>query len=126
MIADSLSQGWNGTGGKAITGRSGSNFQASSITVWLFVVCTGLALFIPWRLVVLPAGVAALAIANAMFVGIPPLSRTGHGWYSQVAYSLGALDEWLFRLPPVAVPFACVIPVLIGAAACGSISMLLN
>jgi hypothetical protein len=105
-----------------------SHFQASPTTIWLFGVCAGLALFIPWRLVVLPLGLALVDIANAALVGIPSLSRaSGKGnWYSQVTYSLGALDGWLFRLPPVAVPFACVIPVLIGAGACAWIGKLLG
>jgi hypothetical protein len=102
-----------------------SHFQASSTTVWLFGACAALALCIPWRLVVLPAGVATVAVANAALVGIPPLSRTPVNWYSQVAYSLAAVDGWLFRLPPVAVPPACLIPVLLGALACGWISRLL-
>lgn len=103
-----------------------SHFQASSTTVWLFGACASLAVFIPWRLVVLPAGVAAVAVANAMLVGIPPFSQTSGNWYSQVAYSLGALDGWLFRLPPVAMPFACAIPALLGVIACAWISKLLG
>jgi hypothetical protein len=103
-----------------------SHFQASSTTVWLFGVCAALAMFVPWKLVVLPVGVATVTIANAMFVGIPPLSRTPENWYSQVAYSLGALDGWLFRLPSVTLPLACVIPALLGVIACVWISKLVG
>jgi hypothetical protein len=103
-----------------------SHFQASPTILWLFGSCAALAMFIPWRLVILPTGVAAIAIANAAFAGIPPLSRTSGTWYSQVTYSLGALDGWLFRLPPVVMPFACVIPALLGIGACAWISKLLR
>lgn len=102
------------------------NFQASSPTVWLMATCIVLALFIPWRLVVLPAGVATVAIANAMLVGIPPLSRGNPGWYSQFAYALGSVDGLLFRLPVVVTPYTFLVPALLGMGACGVITLLLD
>jgi hypothetical protein len=102
-----------------------SNFQASAATAALVGVSFALAILLRSE-VLLPCGVALVAIANAILIGLPQQTAASTAFRSQMAYSLSAPDGWLFRLPVVTVPWACAIPFGVGVVACWIVSGLVR
>jgi len=102
-----------------------SNFQVSASTAALIVGSFVLAILLRSE-ILLPCGIVLVAIANAILIGLPRHSTTAAGFHSQIAYSLSAPDGWLFRLPVVAVPWACLAPFAIGVIFCTFVSSLVR
>lgn len=98
-----------------------SNFQASSTTAWFIVACFAIALILRPP-VVLPLGIAAVSVANAVLIATPQLSPRAPTLATQLAYSLSTPDGWLLRLPAKSVLLGCVVSFAIGVLACGMAS----
>ena len=98
-----------------------SAFQASSTIAWFVVACFAIALILRPP-VVLPLGVIAVSVANAIVLALPHLSRSDVPFRDQVASTLAAPDSWLLSLPSKSVLLGCAISFFIGIVACGAIS----
>lgn len=103
------------------------NFQASAATAALIVGSFALAMLLRSE-ILLPCGVALVAVANAILLGIPQriLTAATSGFRSQIAYSLSTPDGWLFRLPVGDVLWGCAIPFGVGVVACWVVSGLVR
>ncbi len=102
-----------------------SNFQVSESTAALIIGSFVLAILLRSE-ILLPCGIGLVTIANAILIGLPDHSITSVSFHSQIAYSLSAPDGWLFRLPVLAVPWACLIPFALGVICCTIVSALVR